>query len=171
MAKSSKTGGKGKAPKPETHHEEAEAASTTVSSVTSLTPKKVLETLLKMSKRIKDQTQLLSGEAGQAIANAVENQHLHKKAFSHIKALDRMEPERLADYMEHFDHYFVAAGLEDRVRKVMKLPLDGDNEGEGVSEGSSKATAEPEATETKATNVVAGGFRPAPRAVGETAGS
>jgi hypothetical protein len=43
--------------------------------------------------------------------------------------LDRLSPEKLADFMEHFDHYFEASGLEERANSAQRLPM-GDGAGE-----------------------------------------
>lgn len=89
-----------------------------------LTDGKALKALLTTARRVGKKTAELNGELGAAVGNAVEHKHLHRKAFSIIKQCDGMEPEKLAEFKAHFDHYWIEAGLEERVDSVERLPID-----------------------------------------------
>lgn len=78
----------------------------------------------------------IAGGIGQKIANAIEHDHLHKKAFATIRALDRMTPEKLADYMDTLLYYYEISGLEERAKSAPRLSLDaGAAEEDGEEEG------------------------------------
>lgn len=88
-----------------------------------LTAQATLLALLKTAKRVGEKMSGLSGELGAAVANAVEHKNLHRKAFSIIKQLDRMPPEKLAEFKAHFDHYWDKAGLEERVKDAPRMEM------------------------------------------------
>jgi hypothetical protein len=96
---------------------------------TKLTTGATLKSLLKSSRALKEDLDELTTAHSAEVREAVDKKFLHKKAFNTIKMLDRMTPEKLADYMEHFDHYFEASGLEDRANSAQRLPM-GDGAGE-----------------------------------------
>lgn len=75
----------------------------------------------------------ISGDEGQAISNACEHDHLHKKAYAIIKACDRMTDEKLAEFKCHLDDYFVKSGLQERCDNVERLPM-GDDKANGKGE-------------------------------------
>lgn len=79
----------------------------------------------------------INGEIGAKIKDAVENENLHKKAFATIRSLDRMEPEKLADFLDTFEYYLDISGLKDRAAKVMKMDFDDDGQGEGAPKSGS----------------------------------
>lgn len=54
------------------------------------------------------------GSIGSAISNAVEKNHLDKKAFSLFRTLQRMSDNKLATTIAHFDHYREIGGLDER---------------------------------------------------------
>lgn len=66
---------------------------------------RALKELLSLARKTKNDTAELSGTFGSAIANAVENKHLHKRAFRSVVAEDRMEPEALADFYGNYILY------------------------------------------------------------------
>ena len=108
----------------------------TAADVTGITPGATLKKLLKKARDTKKEVAGLSGEFGQMVANAVENSHLHRKAFSFTKQLDQMADEKLAECMTHFEHYLEAAGINARVEKVQRLPLkDGPDAEDGEDNG------------------------------------
>lgn len=72
----------------------------------------------------------INGGVRGRIADAVENHGMHKKAFSTIRALDKMTPEKLADYLDHLFWYLEVSGLMKRAASAQRLPI-----GEGVGEG------------------------------------
>lgn len=88
-----------------------------------LTPGKTLKALLTTAKRIGKKVTELSGELGAAVANAVEHHHLHRYAFSIIKRCNTMEPEKLAEFKAHFDHYWIEAGLEERADSAPRMEM------------------------------------------------
>lgn len=92
-----------------------------------LPPEKKLTSLLALGRRTYKQVQSLSGEFGQAVANAAEHHHVHRKAFAVIRQLDRMENEKLAEFKAHFDDYYVKAGLQEREDSVELLPMEDDD--------------------------------------------
>ena len=105
---------------------------------------KRLKDLMK-SKRLAGQNVAeINGNIGQAIREASEKHHLHKGAFGWICRLDRLEPEKLRDWLDHFEYMLDASGLRGRSEAVMKMPgmdanqasekKDGDEEDDGVSD-------------------------------------
>jgi hypothetical protein len=68
---------------------------------------------------------------GAEIKGAVDNDNLHRKAFSAVRAEDRMEPEKLAEYFAHRDLYEEILGLRKRAASAPRLPLDGDKDEAG----------------------------------------
>ena len=89
-----------------------------------MTSAKKLNALLSDARKAYKEQRSISGELGAAIKEAAERDHLHKKAFATVRALDRMEPENLADFFAHFDYYCDASGLRKRAGAVMRMPLD-----------------------------------------------
>lgn len=85
-----------------------------------------LRSLLKDGRATQADIQEIAGTFGNAVKSAVENHHLHRKAFAHIRALDRMEPEKLADYMAHFEHMYEISGLRERAESAQRLPMGDD---------------------------------------------
>lgn len=70
----------------------------------------------KLLKRVEDHYkdgQAAAGGAGELIADASEHHHLHKKAFAVFRQLNRMSPEKLADFLDHFDYYRDIGGLDE----------------------------------------------------------
>ena len=112
-----------------------------------------LNSLLADSRKAYKEQRGISGELGASIKEAAEHDHLHKKSFATIRALDRMEPEKLADWFAHFDYMAETTGLRKRAGSVMRMPL-GDDEEE----------TEPAASINRAANV-----KPFPMPVGNAA--
>lgn len=107
----------------------------TAADVVGVTPERELKALLKKAKDTKRETSELSGTFGQAVANAVENKHLHRKAFNITKGLHQMADEKLAETMMHLEHYLEVSGINERVKKVGRLPLgDQADDGDGETE-------------------------------------
>lgn len=90
---------------------------------TKLTSPATLKSLLKSGRALKENLDELTSAHSAEVREAVDKKHLHKKAFGVIKMLDRMTAEKLADFMEHFDHYFEASGLEERANSAQRLPM------------------------------------------------
>ena len=82
---------------------------------------KKLRSLLKAATDAdKDQREIAGGINGR-IADAVENDHLHKKAFSEIRKRARMTPEKLADYVDTLELYMDMSGLTERAKSAPRL--------------------------------------------------
>jgi hypothetical protein len=77
-----------------------------------------LNALLRSARSTQASVTELTGALGQQIANAIEDNHLHRKAFNMVKGLDKMEPEALAQTMHWFRKYYEMAGLVERENTV-----------------------------------------------------
>lgn len=77
--------------------------------------------LMSAARSAKNDISEISGTMGQAIATAVENNYLNRKVFRQIVALDRMEPEKLATWLEDFEHYLDISGLKDRAASAPRM--------------------------------------------------
>lgn len=119
-----------------------------------LTNEKDLNTLLKRCESHRKQTAELTGELAGLIAIAVEKKFLHKKAFATIRVLSRMEPPKLREWLDHFDHYLEATGLQERAESAPGLPLDA-SDGEDADDG--EKAGEPENVARPSFGAVGGG--------------
>jgi len=119
----------------------------------------LLKSLLASSKKAKKDIAEISGPLGQRIAKAIEENHLHRKAFNIVKSLHPLEDEKLLECLDCLDHYLDISGLRDRAAKVQRLGLDQPADEEGDEE---EDEAEPAATGRRARNVEP---FPAPRGV------
>lgn len=109
-----------------------------------MTPARKLNALLASARKAYKEQRSISGEHGAEIKEAAEHDHLHKKAFGYVKALDRMEPEKLADFFAHFDYYCEATGLRKRAGAVIRMPLDdGKDDGEQPEPATRAGTVTP----------------------------
>lgn len=104
------------------------AASAKTESAIKMPSKKLLSDLLAQARAAMQDTRDISGELGAKIKDASDNSHLHKKAFASVRAADRLEPEKLADYFAHRDYYEEVLGLRKRAEAVVRLPLDDDGD-------------------------------------------
>lgn len=84
-----------------------------------------------------------NGKLREAIAQAVQHQHLNKKVFGLIRQLDKLEPETLLVYLEDLEHYLDISGLNDRADSVGKLPLGQADDGEEPETGDSAEEGPP----------------------------
>lgn len=98
---------------------------------------KALSDLLKLARSTKNDMAEMAGTFGSAIAKAVDDKHLHRKAFRSVVAEDRMEPEALRDFYDAQDYYRDALGLIERAKSAPRLP-EGDDEEEAEDEGRGK---------------------------------
>jgi hypothetical protein len=99
-----------------------------------ITPKK-LKALLKSSNEAFKNTREISGELGQKIAEAVEKDHLHRKAFAILKGFDRMTPEKLSDVWDTLNYYMDVSGLAERAKSALKMNFEAaDDEDEGETD-------------------------------------
>lgn len=55
----------------------------------------------------------VTGRKSAIIRDAVERNHLHKKAFAVVMQGLRMSPGHAAEFLAHFDHYRNVGGLDD----------------------------------------------------------
>jgi hypothetical protein len=85
---------------------------------------------------IRDAAQIASA-LGSELKDAKKNNHLHLGAFKNIAKLDKMEPEELRNYMDHWEYYYDVSGLKKRAESVMRMNLESkDEDGEEDEEGS-----------------------------------
>jgi len=113
------------------------------SDVTGMITAKALENILKLDKRTKNAQAELAGELGAEIGKAVEKYGTNRKALGVIRQLNRMEPEKLADFLDHFDYMLEVSGIEKRAESVQRLPMEPESEPEAEEEAESPA--EPDA--------------------------
>lgn len=110
---------------------EAETDAVKPSEVLTMITPKVLASILALDKRTKTAQSELAGELGQKIASACERFGTNRKALGVIRQLNRMEPEKLADFLDHFDYMLDVSGLEKRAGDVQRLPLAEPEKDEG----------------------------------------
>ena len=110
------------------------------SEVTGMITKSALAGILTLDKRTKTAQSELAGELGSAIAKAVERFGTNRKALGQ---LNRMEPVKLADFLDHFDYMLDVSGLEKRAKSVQRLPMGEESEPE--PEEDAEKPAEPDA--------------------------
>lgn len=89
-----------------------------------------LTNLLRSARSAYKDTRAIAGTFGEQVRQAVEHDHLHRRAFNFIKTLDRLEPEQLAETMEQFLYMYEASGLEQRAKSAPKLELVHDADAE-----------------------------------------
>lgn len=87
-----------------------------------------LKSLLASARSTKADVDEIVGTHRQQIAEAVEKNYLHKGAFGMIKRLDRLEPEKLADWLDCLEHYLDISGLDDRAKSAPRMALEVDEE-------------------------------------------
>lgn len=109
------TGAK-RGPKPKAETPKAHAA--TSSDVSRQITERKLKSLLRAATKTGEDMHELSGTLGNQIAQAVEHDHLHKKAFSVVRMLDRMSPEKLAEFFDSFDYYRDISGLQKKAESA-----------------------------------------------------
>lgn len=93
-----------------------------------------LKNLMAAKRSAKKDTAEISGQVGQMIRDAQENNHLHRKAFGTICQLDPMESEKVRDYLDHLDYYLDVSGIRKRADAAPRLPM-GDGPGEDDVDG------------------------------------
>ncbi len=115
----------------------AEEAETPMEQAAQIGPRKLKALLRAADSAYKDQRSI-AGTLGEKIAQAVEHDHLHKKAFATIRAMDRMTPEKLADYWDTLEYYFDVSGLAERAKSAPRLSLQPGKDDEEAEEGDDK---------------------------------
>lgn len=109
--------------------------------------------LLKICRSKQSEANSLTGELREEIANAVAKKGLHKKAFSVIRQMDKMEPPQLADYIESLYHLIDVCGMAERANSAPSFTAsmeqdDDDGEQQTIAESDNEA-AEVESDEGK----------------------
>jgi hypothetical protein len=132
-------------PKNEPEVEAAKAAAAKPSEVRPAISAPKLKSLMKAKRTTATDTAEMNGRVGQMISEAVEKFHLHRKAFNTICQLDKMEPEKIRDYLDCFEHYLDISGIGKRAEGAPRLPLgDGeDSDGEEETEQDSNISRFP----------------------------
>lgn len=97
-----------------------------------------LKSLMAAKRSAKKDTAEISGQVGQLIRDAQENNYLHRKAFGTICQLDAMEPEKVRDYLDHFEYYLDVSGIKKRADAAPRLPM-GDGPGEDGEDDESES--------------------------------
>ena len=86
--------------------------------------------LLKSCRQSKSEIEEISGAMGAEVKDAVEKFGLNRKAFGWIRQLDRMPPEKLAIFLDDFEHYLKISGLTRRAESAPSFDVDGGAEEE-----------------------------------------
>lgn len=95
-----------------------------------------LKALLGSTRRAQAEITEISGGMGSEIKTAVEKHHLHRKAFRVVAQADRMEPDKLRDFLDCLDHYLDISGLRDRAASAPAMNFEqGDGEEGDEGEG------------------------------------
>jgi len=94
--------------------------------ITKLVPKKTVNDLLDACREGQASIVEITTELGTHTREA-QKKGLHKKAFSTIKTCDKMTPEKLAEWKEHFDDMWVKSGLEARSKSAPRFEGMGKN--------------------------------------------
>lgn len=118
------------------------------SEVRSATTQRKLRALLASARSAQNNINEIAGGLGSEIKTAVEKDFLHRKAFNVCKQADRMEPEKLRDFLDCLDHYLDISGLRDRASKVQPLDLrdpeeNDDDEGDEPAKTRGRKKAKP----------------------------
>lgn len=131
--------------------------------VTGMITKSVLNDILITDRKAKKAQGEIAGELGSKIASAVERFGTNRKALGIIRTLNRMEPEKIADFLDHFDYMLDISGIEERAAAVQRLPTGeaaGDGEDAGADgEGDTAEENGGEEAEGEPDNVVSHPFR------------
>lgn len=85
-----------------------------------------LRELMATHRSAKNDITEISDGIGAAIKDAVENYYLNRKAYRVAITLDRMEPEKLADFLDCFERYIDISGLRARAESAPRLSFDED---------------------------------------------
>lgn len=126
-----------------------ETESVKPSEVLTMVPKGPLMSVLNLDKRTKKQQAELGGELGSKVGDMCERYGTNRKALGVVRMLNRMEIEKVADFLDHLDYLLDVSGLEEAANKVQRLPLnekgeeeadDGEAGGEKAPEGDGKVS-------------------------------
>lgn len=139
-AKAKTTGGKRKSAKADAKAA-GEQEKVTPGDVFLMPPEQKLRDLARRCKAWKKQGAEVTGQIGQAIAEASEKIHLDRKAFSMARQLDSMSDKKLAVTLGQLLYMIDVLGIEKRATAQGRLGLDEKEEDEdetdaGMPEGS-----------------------------------
>jgi|SRR5581483_1285816 len=109
------------------------------SEVSQQTPKGKLKTLMSAARSAYKDARAIAGGYGEKVAQLVEHEHLHKKAWASVVAEDRMTPEKLAEFYDTQAYYRDVLGLNERAESAPKLRLEPDKE-DAEDDGEEKKT-------------------------------
>ncbi len=98
--------------------------------VRELMPERKAKSLLSATKSHRKQISELTGSLREKIGYAKANDHLHTKAWAAALSLEKMEPEELAIFFDHFNHYCDVLGITEAAESAPMLPLDKGGEGD-----------------------------------------
>lgn len=122
----------GKGPKAKKGGDDAGGEKVKSSEVKKVISGSKLKNLMAAKRSAKKDTAEIAGQVGQMIRDACENNHLHRKAFGTICQLDAMEPEKVRDFLDHFEYYLDVSGIKKKAEAAPRLPMgDGPGEDEG----------------------------------------
>lgn len=156
MATRAKSGGAKKKPRKQKAPKAAQAAAednnVKPSETMLLPPAKKVQDLARRCKSWKKQGAEITGQIGQAIAEAAEKIHLDKKAFSIARQLDAMSEKKLATTYYQLLHFIDVLGIEKRATAQGELGL-GESEGEDEDEDEEDEEGEAKADRPAAGNV------------------
>lgn len=95
-----------------------------------------LNKLLSRDAAMKVEVDSIVGTMREQIANAVEKQHLHKRAFATLKSINRMSAEKAADYWDTLCAYVDMSCVGEKIKSVGHLPLGDRKDGAEIDENS-----------------------------------
>jgi len=122
----------------------AEETAAKPSEVAPQTGEKKLRSLMNAARSAYKDSLAISGAYGEKIANAVEHDHLHKKAWASVVAEDRMTPEKLAEFYDAQEYYRDVLGLNERAKSAPRLRLEGGEEETEEEADAGDAEAKPD---------------------------
>lgn len=113
---------------------------------------KKLRTLMNSARSSSKEVKSINGAYREKVGEAVEDHHLHPKAWAAAVKEDKMEGEDLADYYDHLDYYRDVLGLNKRAEDATKnMDFGAGKEGEETEdkdEDDGKVTKFPAQTAT-----------------------
>lgn len=142
MAKGKKGGGEAKTPPTKI--------------VRKVTDEQTLKKLLRSCTRKKEEIDSITGSLREELANAVEKKNLHAGAFAAIRRLWRKDAGKVAEFMDHFLHYYEVSGLRERAESAPEFDLEGEKEATGEAEAEPEAEGKPAAARRRGMQVVGG---------------
>lgn len=96
------------------------------SEVRGMPPAKIIKQLIKDGRIAHQNIQSIAGEYGETVKNAQEKHGVHRKALAIARSADRMEPPKLAEFLDHLDYMLDVSGLRERAASAPSMDM-GDN--------------------------------------------